>query len=236
MGNAHTSKHWRENHYRITGPVVAQLQRSFENNWIKTGGKPLSGPDYFPPLRRTGKIKAQAFISAPRDKLYTIPHLYRQAIASARKSIIIENAYILLDRPMMTAILNARKRGVHVEMIHPSKHTDSWPVRYLSTYQHDALLKAGVHIYEYTASMMHCKVMVVDEVFTTIGSANVDPRSQYINDESNVNVLDADFAKEQLRIIGRDKLRCTRITKARSPWNPLSFAPRAVISLIAPQL
>jgi len=236
LGNAHTPKHWRENHYRVTGPVVAQLQHGFNDNWVKTGGQKLSGPDYFPPLRRTGNLKAHAFNSAPLDKHFTIPHLYRQAMASARKSIIIENSYVYLDKPMMKAILDARKRGVHVEMILAWKHTDSWPVRYLSIYQYDTLMKAGVHIYEFEPTMIHCKVMVIDHVFTAIGSANIDPRSLYINDESNINVISKRFAQEQLRIIERDKLRCKRITKPLSPWNPLSFPPRAVIGLIGPQI
>jgi len=236
LGNAHTTKHWRENHYRVTGPVVAQLQHGFNDNWVKTGGQKLSGPDYFPSLRRTGNLKAQAFNSAPLDKLFTIPHLFRQAMASARKSIIIENSYVYLDKPMMKAILDARKRGVHVEMILAWKHTDSWPVRYLSIYQYDTLMKAGVHIYEYSPTMIHCKVMVIDNIFTAIGSANIDPRSLYINDESNINVISKSFAQEQLRIIERDKLRSKRITKALNPWNPLSFPPRAVIGLIGPQI
>ncbi len=236
LGNAHTTKHWRENHYRVTGPVVAQLQHGFNDNWVKTGGKKLSGPDYFPALRHTGNLKAHAFNSAPLDKHFTIPHLFRQAMASARNSIIIQNSYVYLDKPMMKAILDARKRGVHVEMILAWKHTDSWPVRYLSIYQYDTLLKAGVHIYEYSPTMIHCKVMVIDDVFTAIGSANIDPRSLYINDESNINVISKSFAKEQLRIIERDKLRCKRITKALNPWNPLSFPPRAVIGLIGPQI
>ncbi|MCP5536209.1 MAG: cardiolipin synthase B [Akkermansiaceae bacterium] len=235
-GNAHTSDNWRENHYRITGPVVAQLQQGFNDNWVKCGGRQLAGPDYFPPLRRTGDIRAQAFNSAPEDQLFTIPHLYRQAFASARKSIIIENSYVYLDQPMMDAILDARQRGVHVELILAWEHTDSWPVRYLSIYQYHKLLKAGVHIYEYKTSMIHCKVMVIDGLFTAIGSANIDPRSLYINDESNVNVISRKFAREQLRIIERDKLRCQRITEARNPWNPLSFVPRAAIGLIGPQI
>lgn len=235
-GNGHTPRHWRETHYRVTGPVVAQLQHGFNANWKKLTNQTLTGPHYFPPLRRTGNYRAHAYNAAPIDKLYTIPHTFRQTIASARKSIIIENSYVLFDRPMMKAILDARKRGVHVELILAWKYTDSWPVRYLSIYQYHKLLKAGVHIYEYRTSMIHCKVMVVDEQFSIIGSANIDPRSLYINDESNINVISKKFAREQLRIIEQDKLRCKRITKAPSPWNPLSFPQRAALSIIAPQI
>ena len=235
-GNAHTPKHWRENHYRVTGPVVAQLQDGFNENWVKAGYQRLTGPDYYPPLQKTGSYKAHAFNSAPIDNHYTIPHLYRQAFASARHSIIIQNSYVYLDQAMMSALLDARKRGVHVELMLAWKHTDSWPVRYLSIYQYEKLLKAGVHIYEYTFSMIHCKVMVIDNEFSAIGSANLDPRSLYINDESNINVLSRKFAKEQLRFIERDKLRCHRVTEGPSIWNPLSYVPRAAVSLIGSQL
>lgn len=236
MGNAHSPEHWRETHYRLTGPVVAQLQQNFNQNWVKCGGKPLSGPDFFPPLQPTGRMKVHAYNASPIEKLYTIPHIYRQALASARKSVVIKNSYVFLDRPMMKAVMDARKRGVHVELILAWEHTDAWPVRHLSVYQYHKLLKAGVHIYEYRPSMIHCKVMVIDELFSIIGSANMDPRSLYINDESNVNILDQGFAREQLDIISRDRLNSQRVTKPPFFWNPVTIPSRAAVSVIAPQL
>ena len=236
LGNAQNPKHWRENHYRVTGPVVANIQRAFIDNWLKTGGSPLNGSDYFPKLHQTGTHKTQVFISSPKNKLYTIPHLYRQVIASARKSIVIENSYFIPDHSIMKEIMAARKRGVHVEILVPGKHTDSWPVRSLAHAYYGKLLRAGIHIYEYQATMMHCKVLVVDGLFTSIGSANFDPRSLYINDESNLNVIDAPFAQEQLRIIKNDKKQSLRITKAPSRWNPLTLPQRIAAQIIAPQL
>ncbi|MGB0991896.1 MAG: phospholipase D-like domain-containing protein [Akkermansiaceae bacterium] len=235
-GDAHTPQHWRETHYRVTGPVVAQIQHAFQDNWLKAGGKKLSGNNYFPKLSATGNTRASAFISAPIDKKFTIPHLYRQVISSARKSIVIQNSYVLLDRPLMEEILAARKRGVHVELIVPGTVTDAWMLRFLSRYQYNALLGAGVHIYEYKPTMLHCKVMVVDGVFSSVGSANFDPRSLYINDESNLNVHDETFAKEQLKIIARDKQKCQRILHAPALWNPLTMPSRAGAGLLFPQL
>jgi len=236
MGNAQSSEHWRETHYRLTGPVVAQLQQNFNVNWVKCGGKPLSSVAYFPRLYSTGKMMAQAYIASPIDKNYAIPHIYRQAMASARKSIVIKNSYVFLDRAMMKAVINARKRGVHVEMILAWEHTDAWPIRHLSIYQYHKLLKAGVHIYEYRPSMIHCKVMVIDELFSIIGSANIDPRSLYINDESNVNILDESFAKQQLDIIANDKLDSQRVLKPPFFWNPITMPSRAAVTIISPQL
>ena len=236
LGNAQTPKHWRENHYRVTGPVVKQLQQAFEDNWLKLGGKPLTGNHYYPKLQPTGTMTAQAFNSAPMDKQFTIPHLYRQLFASAQKSIIIENSYVLLDKPMMSSLLAARKRGIHVEIIVPSEHNDAWIQRYLSRYQYRRLLNAGIHIYEYTPTMMHCKVLVIDGVFSSVGSANMDPRSLYLNDESNLNVISQSFAREQLRIIEADKKKSVRITTHPSPWNPLTIVPRAGAMMLFPHL
>jgi len=235
-GDTQTPENWRENHYKVTGPVVAQLQRDFIDNWKYTGGKVLTGSDYFPPLKQTGNHRTQNFISSPKDKHYTVPHLYRQVIASAQKSIIIQNSYFLPDRSVMRELLAARKRGVHVELIIPGKYTDTWLIRYLLRFEYKELLKAGVHIYEYQKAMMHCKVMVVDDIFSSVGSANFDERSLYINDESNLNVISRNFAKEQLMMIELDKNHSIRVTKGPSQWNPLTFPPRKAASILAPQL
>ena len=235
-GDTETPQNWRENHYQVTGPVVAQLQRDFADNWVYTGGQPLTGTDYFPTLRKTGNLRAQNFISSPKDKAYTVPHLYRQVLASAQKNITILNSYYLPDRAITRELLAARERGVHIELIVPGRYIDSWLIRYFSRHRYHELLQAGVHIYEYQKAMMHSKVMVVDGQFSSIGSANFDSRSLYINDESNLNVMNKAFASEQLKIIEFDKSHCIRVTSSSSPWNPLTFAPRAAATLIAPQL
>lgn len=235
-GDAQSPKHWRENQYRISGPVVSQLQRAFMDNWTRTGGRKLSGPDYFPKLQPTGKYKAQTLLSSPKQKQYTIPHLYRQVFASARKSIVIENSYFIPDRSIMKELLAARKRGVSVEILVPGKHIDAWPVRSLARAYYGKLLRAGVRIYEYQPTMMHCKVLVVDGEFTSIGSANFDPRSLYINDESNLNVIDRSFAQEQLQIIEQDKKLSIEITDASPPLNPVKVLQRIAAQIIAPQL
>lgn len=235
-GNAHTAKHWRENHYRVRGPVVAQIQHSFADNWSRTGGQQLTGNHYFPPLKKQGSLKAQVFISSPVNKNYAFPHFYRQAIASAKKSIIIENSYFIPDAPVMREIHAARQRGVHVELLIPGNYTDSWPVRTLSCEYYNRLLKAGVHIYEYQPSMMHCKVMVIDGCFSSVGSGNFDPRSLYINDESNLNVFCSHFAEQQIKVIERDKKNSLRVNKAPSRWNPLRFPKRIIARALAPML
>jgi cardiolipin synthase len=136
----------------------------------------------------------------------------------------------------MKQLLAARKRGVHVEILVPGEHIDAWPVRSLARGYYGKLLRAGIHIYEYQPTMMHCKVMVVDELFSSVGSANFDPRSLYINDESNLNVLDTRFAREQLRVIKNDKKQSIRIVAPPSRWNPLTLPRRVAAQILAPQL
>ena len=236
MGDAQSPEHWRETHYRLTGPVVAQLQQNFNRNWVKCGGDVLEGQAFYPRLKKTGQMKAQSYNASPIERNYAIPYIYRQAMASARKSIVIKNSYIFFDRAMMKAVIGARKRGVHVEIIFAWEHTDAWPLRHLSVYQYHKLLKAGVHIYEYRPSMIHCKVMVIDDLLSIIGSANIDPRSLYINDESNVNILDPQFAQKQLKIIAKDKLSSQRVLKPPFFWNPVTIPSRAAVTVISPQL
>lgn len=236
MGNAQSPKHWRENQYRVTGPVVADMQHAFNDNWQRSGGTRLQGPDYFPPLSATGQMRAQMFISSPKEGQFTVPHLFRQAIASARKSIIIENSYFIPDRSVMDDLLHASRRGVQVEVLVPGKHIDAWPVRSLARSYYPQLLSAGVRIFEYQPTMMHCKVLVVDDLFCSIGSANFDPRSLYINDESNLNVMDAAFAREQRRIIEIDKRSCIEVKQAIWPRSPVKWLRRFAAQVLAPQL
>ncbi|NWK54282.1 cardiolipin synthase B [Verrucomicrobiaceae bacterium N1E253] len=235
-GDAKTPKHWRENHYKVTGPVVAQLQHAFHDNWVRVSGQTLSGPAYFPKLRPTGPHLAQCFISAPKDNNFSVPHLYRQVIASARQHIVIENSYFIPDSSIMDEIFAARKRGVKVEVLVPGEHIDAWPVRSLARSYYERLLRHGITIHEYQPTMMHCKVLVVDSHFVSIGSANFDPRSMYINDEANLNVLDRGFARQQLKLIEKDKKACKEITNPPSRWNPLTLPRRLVAQLLAPQL
>src|ERR1700726_105713 len=194
-GNAESPQHWRDNHYRVTGPVVAQLQANFMNNWMKTGGGVLHGPDYFPPLENTGSISAQAIRSGAHNE--NLDLMYLLAIASAKKTLRIENAYFLPDDLMQKELIEAARRGVNVEIVTPGKHIDQKLVRAASKRHWPDLLKAGVKIYEYEPTMLHTKLLIIDDIFVSVGSGNFDNRSIRLNDEANLDVLDRGFAAEQ---------------------------------------
>jgi cardiolipin synthase len=211
-GNAQSPEHWRDNHYQVTGPVVAQLQGIFMENWLKTRGVVLHGPEYFPPLAETGSYLAQGFKSSPIQGDNNIRLMYLLAIASAQKNLRIENAYFLPDDLTRKELMSAAKRGVRVEVVMPGPHIDQKLVRAASRRHWPELIKAGIKLYEYQPTMVHVKLMIVDDTFVSIGSGNFDNRSVRLNDEANLDVLNRSFAASQTRLFEIDKRQSRELT------------------------
>jgi cardiolipin synthase A/B len=222
LGDAENKDHWRDTHFRFEGPVVAQMQSAFTDNWLTTAGKLLQGDDYFPPLQKTGDQYAQVFKSSPTDGSETARLMYLFSIACARKSIYMSNAYFVPDDLAIKLFVAAAHRGVHVEIITPGKITDTKFVRAASRDRWGELLKAGVKFYEYQPTMYHCKVMVVDGIWSSVGSTNFDNRSFRLNDEVNLNVYDRNFAQRQIQDFLHDRTKSDQVTlqewENRSIW------------------
>jgi cardiolipin synthase A/B len=233
-GNADSTKHWRDNHYKVTGPVVAQLQGGFVSNWLKTRGNVLHGDDYFPPLDNTGSSLAQAIRSGAHYE--NLDLMYLLAIASAKKTLRIENAYFLPDDLVRKELVNAAKRGVKIEILVPGNKIDQKLVRAASKRHWPQLLEAGIKIYEYEPTMVHVKLLVVDDTFVSVGSGNFDNRSIRLNDEANLDVLDRQFAAEQIRFFEMDKGHARQVSaeelKGFHPGNPFDH----VAGLFSPLL
>lgn len=236
LGNGESPEHWRDNHYRVTGPVVAQIQALFMDNWVKTRGEVLNGPDYFPPLPPTGPFLAQAFRSSPRQGNMDIDLMYLLAIASAKRSLLIENAYFLPDDLMRKELVNAARRGAKVEVVVPGEHIDQKAVRAASRKHWPELLKAGVKIYEYQPGMTHVKLMIVDGAFVSVGSGNLDIRSIRLNDEANMNVLSSAFAAQQASLFEADKRRSRQITLDNAGKLGFGNPVQQAASVLAPEL
>ena len=209
-GNADSPQHFRDNHYQVAGPVVAQLQAIFMANWLKTGGNVLHGADYFPPLASTGPYLAQALRSSAGNA--NLDLMYLLAIASAQKTLRIENPYFLPDDLTRKELVNAARRGVKVEIIVPGKLINKKIVRAASKRHWPELIKAGIKIYEYQPTMVHVKLIIVDDTFVSVGSGNFDNRSIQLNDEANLDVLDRDFAAQQTRLFEMDKKQSHEMT------------------------
>ena len=236
IGNAQSPEHWRENHYRVTGPVVAQLQGIFMDNWLKTRGAVLHGPDYFPPLSSAGSVSAQAFKSSPRQGDIDLYLNYLLAIASAQKTLRIENSYFLPDDKTRAKLIAAAQRGVKVEILVPGEHIDSELVRIASRRHWAPMLQAGIKIYEYQPTMVHVKLMIVDDIFVSVGSGNFDERSIRLNDEANLNVLDRSFAAGQIRLFNQDRAVSRQVSVDETGGLIFTAPLKEVVGLAAPQL
>lgn len=211
-GNAQDPDHWRDTHYRVEGPIVAQMQSVMLDNWSKATGKVLHGRDYFPPLQPAGEQSAQMFASSPNGGSESMLMMMLLAITAATRSIDIANAYFVPDDVTRRALVAAAKRGVRVRILVPGKYIDTATVRRASRGLWGELLKAGVQIHEYLPTMLHCKLMVVDGLMASVGSANFDVRSFRLNDEANLNIYDAAFAVRQTEVFEADLKQSRRVT------------------------
>lgn len=222
LGNATQYDHWRETQLRVEGPVVRQMQSVFNTNWVQTTGRLLIGPDYFPAWEGPSKGSlAQCFKSGPNEDPENARMSYLLAIAAARKSILISHAYFVPDDLALDMLLEARRRGVRVQVVVPD-HNDSRFGRAASRSRWGKLMEAGVEFHQYEPAMYHCKIMIVDDAFLTIGSVNFDNRSFGINDEVNINVLDPGVVRTARQMFEDDVRHSRPLTfeefRARPTW------------------
>ena len=194
LGDADGPNHWRETQVRVEGPAVTQMQFAFMDNWVKSRGEILTGLNYFPQLEPRGEHLAQVIKSSPAEGSSTVKLLYIISIVSAVRSIYINNAYFIPDSDTIRALEGAVRRGVDVKVIVPGEFTDVPIVRQASRWHYEMLLRKGIRMHEYEKTMMHAKTMVVDGIWSTIGSSNFDDRSFRLNDEVNVNIYDEGIA------------------------------------------
>jgi len=220
-GHAQDPSHWRDTHFRAEGPVVAQMQAVFMDNWVKVTGNVLHGPGYFPAVDAAGTSRGQVFSSSPEGGSESMRLMYLLAITAAARSIDLSSAYFVPDDLTLRTLVAAARRGVRVRIITPGEHMDAETVRRASRAAWGDLLQAGVAIFEYQPTMYHCKVMIVDGLWVSVGSTNFDNRSFSLNDEANLNILDSDFARRQVEIFEQDIARSREITLAQWQQRPL---------------
>lgn len=212
LGNARNTKEWRDTQVRVVGPVVTQMQAIFSEDWTYTTGEILAGDKFYPHIEAAASMQAQAIKASRGDSSSLAKMLYYVAIQSATKSIYIQNAYFLPDKQVRQALVDAVARGVDVQIMVPGRDIDLPMVRFASWIHYGELLKGGVHIFEYRATMMHNKTMVVDGLYSTIGSINFDSRSMNRNAEESLAFYDQGFAKKMETMFSEDKKRCSEIT------------------------
>jgi cardiolipin synthase len=214
MGNGRVADHWRDTDVRIEGPVVDYLQGAFAENWVEATGDVLGGADYFPaPAAPKGKVYAQIIRSGPLGGSYAMYTTFLLALSSARHSIRITNPYVLLDEQMTDTLLQAARRGVQISFLVPGT-SDHPLVRHAGRRQFGRLLEAGIEIHEYSAALLHAKTIVIDGIWATVGSTNLDYRSFRLNDELNLVAYDREFAAELEKTFRDDLVYSKRIDLA----------------------
>ncbi|MEO7275486.1 MAG: phosphatidylserine/phosphatidylglycerophosphate/cardiolipin synthase family protein [Vicinamibacterales bacterium] len=211
LGDARDPTEWRDMQIRIEGPAVTPLQTGFAHNWLQTTGELISGPLFYPVPTTAGPLAAQTIMSSPETGASTARIMYYLSIICARRSIYIANPYFLPDAAAMDALIEAKRRGVDVKIMVSGIHNDNWLARRNSVRLFGPLLRAGIEILEFNRTMLHHKTMVVDTLWTTVGTTNFDNRSFAHNEENNVCCHDRAFARRFQEMFDADISGCDRV-------------------------
>src|SRR6267142_4569327 len=232
-GNGRQEGRWRDTDIYLEGPVVEQLQGAFAENWLEATGMALGGPDYFPRRRldAKGAVAAQVVRSSPAGGSTAMYTMFLLALASAKRSIHITNPYFVPDDTMIKTLMGAAERGVRVVLLIPGA-IDHNLVREASRSEFGRLLKSGVQIYEYRPALLHSKTMVIDGVWATVGSTNLDYRSFALNEELNVAVYDSATAQRLEKVFEQDLANSRRVMY--EDWNNRGVASRFLELLAFP--
>jgi cardiolipin synthase len=196
LGDGEDREHWRDTGARIEGPVVGALQSAFTENWVEETGEVLVGARFFPPLPPAGTMRAHVAYHSQRGSVAAVDLLFRLAFVSARRELWIQNPYIAPEHDIVDLVVQAAERGVDVRIMVPGEITDSQIVRHAGHRHFDRLLASGVRIFEYQKTLIHQKVVIVDGLWSHLGSTNLDIRSLESSDEISLGVVDEGVAAE----------------------------------------
>lgn len=221
---------WRDTMFRVKGELVIGLQTGFAENWLESSGEILSGDDYFPlctgePWRESGQgVSGLVIISSPSAGRATRARvLFQLLLASARKSIVVTTPYFLPDRRAREEMICAiRERGVSLRIVTPGEHADHLMTRRAGRRRFGSMLQAGAEIFEYRPSMIHAKIMIIDDLWCVVGTTNFDNRSFGLNDEVNLATADKDLAKRLQEDFDRDVANSDRVTYEQWSKRPMT--------------
>lgn len=222
---------WRDTHLQLDGPVVSEFQKLFIATWEKQKGAPLAPSNFFPQLSNKGKEIVRAIGSSPDDPYSLIYATLISAINSAETSIHLTNAYFVPDPQLLTALTDAVQRGVDVKIILPS-NTDFWLVFHAGRSFYTTLLRGKVKIYERRGALLHSKTALIDGVWSTIGSTNLDWRSFLHNDEVNAVILGQEFGAQMQAMFETDLAASNLITLEQWERRPISVRLKEIAARI----
>lgn len=212
LGNAEDGKHFSDISVRLHGPIVHSIQAAFSENWAGETGEMFVGDDVFPQLERAGDISIHATYAKPESSAPAVKILHHTAICLAHKRIWIQNPYFIPEPAAIRAFGEAVQRGVDVRVLMPSTGgSDNPMVQYAGHRNFERLLKLGVRLFEYPHTLLHQKVMTIDDVWSAVGSTNFDDRSFDTNDEITLGILDPQIAARLNSVFEKYAARATEI-------------------------
>ena len=194
-GNAEDGDHYRDTAIRVVGPVVHALQSVFTENWIEETCELTLGRKYFPPVERAGETRMHVVSSSSGEAVSSVALLYGLAIASAQREVIIQNPYFVPRYDVVELMARRVREGVSIRLMLPGTRTDHAFIRHAGHYLVRGMLEAGVRVYEYDRTLLHQKTMIVDGIWSHVGSTNFDARSLELNEEVSIGVIDEKVAR-----------------------------------------
>jgi cardiolipin synthase A/B len=212
---------WRDMMARVEGPVVASILGIVAENWLACCGEILTGPDVYKPRAKVGTHAAFALKSSPADRATASRVLFQTLVEGSTRSVRIATPYFLPDKAFRRALIRTVTRGVKISVVVPGRRTDQRWVRLASRRMYGQLLEAGVRIFEYKPGMTHVKMLVVDNLWSAIGTTNLDNRSFEHNDEANLVARDESVARRLVKDFDADIVRSQEILVAAWKRRPL---------------
>lgn len=219
---------WRDTDLKIEGPVVAEFQKLFLQTWEKQKGAPLAQKSYFPPPRPVGKEVVRAIGSSPDEPYSLIYATLISAIHNAETEVLLTNAYFAPDPQLLEALKSATARGVDVKLLLPS-HSDTWLVLYAGRSYYTELLRGGIKIYERQQALLHSKTVLIDGVWSSVGSTNLDWRSFLHNDELNAVIVGPEFGAQMRAMFDKDLAASLPITLEQWQQRPIDMRVKELL-------
>jgi cardiolipin synthase A/B len=230
LGDAQDHEHFADVSIRVHGPIVAHLQAVFSENWVGHTGELFVGPDTFPALEPAGTVPMHVAFVKPEGSAPAVKILHHALIRFANRRLWIQNPYFIPEPEAIEAFARAVQRGVDVRVMMPSTGGSDFPVvQHAGHFVFDKLLRAGVRLFEYPHTLLHQKVIVVDSIWSSVGSCNFDDRSFEINDEVTLCMLDAGIAQRLEAIFEKYAPQCREITL--HDWSRRSATHRLIDGL-----
>jgi cardiolipin synthase A/B len=227
LGHGQDKEHWRDTGVRLCGPIVNGLQSVFAQHWIEETQEVLVGQRYFPDLEDAGDCRVHVLSGAPLGGVSDLELMVKLAMATAQKELIIQNPYFISDREMVELLSRAVKRGVEVKIMIPGSITDSPIVSHAGHRHFEGILACGVRLFLHEKTLIHQKIMIIDGIWSHVGSTNLDDRSFDINEEVGVGIVDEEVASRLKQAFEEDLKSCVEL-KAKEWKKKYTFGHRVV--------